>query len=162
DGAEPGDLIVVKIDKLEPARTSGMAPSTMASNSFDTGGLANKAGKDPLVPWAIDKAKGVVRLDLAKVIPNVNWQERYTSSVYELPLRPTLGSLGVAPAAKDPSLATSHGNFGGDLEFAGLTEGARVMLPVFQPGALVFLGHGHARQGDGVVGGGGIEVPMNV
>jgi amidase len=162
DGAEPGDLIVVTLDKLEPARASGTAPSTMASNAFDAGGLANKAGKDPLVPWTIDKAKGVVRLDLAKVIPNVDWRERYTSSVYELPLRPTLGSLGVAPATTDSSSSTAHSNFGGDLECADLTEGARVMFPVFQPGALIFLGHGHARQGDGVVGGGGIEVSMNV
>ena len=31
------------------------------------------------------------------------------------------------------------------------------MLPVMQPGALLFLGHGHARQGDGAAAGGGIE-----
>ena len=36
------------------------------------------------------------------------------------------------------------------------------MLPVLQPGALLFLGHGHARQGDGDVTGTGIETSMDV
>jgi len=36
------------------------------------------------------------------------------------------------------------------------------MLPVFQPGALLFLGHGHARQGDGGVTGTGIETSLDV
>ena len=54
------------------------------------------------------------------------------------------------------------GPFGGNLDYAGLTAGVKVMLPVFQPGALLFLGHGQARQGDGEVGGGGIETSMDV
>ena len=36
------------------------------------------------------------------------------------------------------------------------------MLPVFQPGALLFLGHGHARQGDGGVTGTGVETSLDV
>jgi acetamidase/formamidase len=160
EGAEPGDLIVVTIEKLEPNRTEGMAPSFMAANSYDAGGLANKAAAR--VPWTIDKAKGVVRLDLASVIKNVDWRSRYTSSLYELPLRPMLGSLGVAPAGKETPDSTVPGPFGGNLDYAGLTAGVRVMLPVYQPGALLFLGHGQARQGDGDVGGGGIETSMDV
>ena len=33
--------------------------------------------------------------------------------------------------------------------YAGLTAGVKVLLPVFQPGALLYLGQGYARQGDG-------------
>jgi acetamidase/formamidase len=54
------------------------------------------------------------------------------------------------------------GPFGGNLDYVGLTAGVRVMLPVFQPGALLFLGHGYARQGDGNTTGAGIEMSMNV
>jgi len=37
-----------------------------------------------------------------------------------------------------------------------------VYLPVFVPGALFFLGDGHARQGDGEIVGTGIEVSFDV
>ena len=40
--------------------------------------------------------------------------------------------------------------------------GVTVMLPVFEPGALLFLGDGHARQGDGEVTGGAIETSLDV
>ena len=36
------------------------------------------------------------------------------------------------------------------------------MLPVFEPGALLFLGDGHARQGAGEVLGNALEVSMDV
>jgi amidase len=158
EGAEPGDMIVVSIEKLEPNRLSGLSPSFMAASSFDAGSLSNKAA--PRVPWTIDKDKGVVRLDLTTVIPNVDWHQRFISPRIELPLRPMLGSLGVAAASKDESGAA--GPFGGNLMYPGLTAGVRVMLPVYQPGALLYLGRGYARQGDGNPTGAGIEMSMNV
>ncbi len=158
EGAEPGDLIVVTIEKLQPNRTTGMSPSFMAAASFDPGALSNKPA--PPVPWTIDQAKGVVRLDLQSVIPNVKWGERYSPATYELPLRPMLGSIGVAPA--DKASATMPGPFGGKLDYAGVTAGAKVLLPVYQPGALLFLGHGLARLGDGETTGAGIETSMDV
>jgi amidase len=160
EGAEPGDLIVVTIEKLDPNRTTGLAPSVMAASTFDSGSLSNRDA--PRVPWTIDKAKGVVRLDLPAVIPNIDWRVRFTPPTIELPLRPMLGSLGVAPASKEASNTMLPGPFGGNLDYAGLTAGVKILLPVFQPGALLFLGHGQARQGDGEIAGAGIETSMNV
>ena len=40
--------------------------------------------------------------------------------------------------------------------------GVTVMLPVFEPGAHLFLGDGHARQGDGEVTGSAIETSLDV
>jgi len=37
------------------------------------------------------------------------------------------------------------------MDYNGMGVGATLMLPVFEPGALLFLGDGHARQGDGEV-----------
>ena len=68
----------------------------------------------------------------------------------------------MAPASKDVPDPTGPGPFGGNLNYAGVTAGAKVMLPVYQPGALLFLGNGKARQGDGEVGGGGIDTSMDV
>ena len=36
------------------------------------------------------------------------------------------------------------------------------MLPVFHPGALLFIGDGHALQGDGEPTGNGVEISMDV
>ena len=48
------------------------------------------------------------------------------------------------------------------MDYAGLTAGVKVMLPVNEPGALLFLGDGHARQGEGEVVGTGLETSMDV
>ena len=100
EGAEPGDLIVVTIEKLEPNRATGQSTSAMAASAVDSGSLSNKA-RAAGVPWTIDKAKGVVRFDLSAVIRGVDWRARYSTPIYELPLRPMLGSLGVAPAGNE-------------------------------------------------------------
>jgi len=41
-------------------------------------------------------------------------------------------------------------------------EGATLYIPVFQPGALLFLGDGHAQQGDGELPGQGLETSLDV
>ena len=48
------------------------------------------------------------------------------------------------------------------MDYRGLVAGASVMFPVFEPGALLFVGDGHAVQGDGEIVGMGIEVSMEV
>jgi acetamidase/formamidase len=59
--------------------------------------------------------------DLTAVIPNIDWRTRYSTTVYELPLRPMLGSIGVAPAGKDASNASIAGPYGGKLDYAGVS-----------------------------------------
>ena len=48
------------------------------------------------------------------------------------------------------------------MDYAGMTAGVKVMLPVFEQGALLFIGDGHARQGEGEVSGTGLETSMDV
>lgn len=161
EGAEPGDLLVVTIDTLEPNRATGTSTSVMAANAYDAGGLANRP--DPArVAWIIDKDAGVVRFNLQAAGRNADWSSRFASPILEMPLRPTLGSIGVAPPGQDAVPATMAGPFGGTMLSAGVAAGARVMLPVFQRGALLFIGHGHARQGDGTVTGSGVETSLDV
>ena len=144
EGAEPGDLLVVTIEKLEPHDTTGTSPSVMADNVFDAGGLSNRAA--PTVPWTINKAKGTVSLDLRMVIPRVDWAARYTPPVYELPLAPVVTAIGTAPGGKT-TIASA---------------GARVMLPVNEAGALLTFGRGYARRADGEAAGSGIETALDV
>ena len=48
------------------------------------------------------------------------------------------------------------------MDYKGMNAGVTLMLPVNEPGALFFLGDGHARQGDGEVTGGAIETSLDV
>jgi len=153
EGAEPGDMLVVTFEKIETNRTTANSGATLAPYTVDPAALLSRTpGQAPRAAWMIDKAKGVARLENAELKP----------SVIELPLRPMLGCVGVAPARKEAIASTTPGAFGGNMDYNGLISGAKVMLRVNEPGALLFIGDGHARQGDGEVVGTGMETSMNV
>ena len=73
-----------------------------------------------------------------------------------------LGCIGVAPARKEAISTAAPGAFGGNMDYASMGAGVKLMLPVNEPGALLFLGDGHARQGEGEVAGTGLETSMDV
>ena len=153
EGAEPGDMLVVSVEKLETNRDTGYSSSLLAPYATDPAALLARVDREARrITWTIDKAKGVARLESTADI----------SPAIELPLRPMLGCLGVAPARKEAIATSTPGAFGGNMDYAGLTAGVRVMFPVSEPGALLFLGDGHARQGEGEVVGTGIETSLDV
>ena len=158
EGAEPGDLLVVTIEKLTPNRTTGFSAPILTANAVEAVLSSNKNAT--LVPWTIDTVKGVVRLDLG-VFRGVDWGSRFSPATIELPMRPTLASIGVVPPSTNASSATVPGPSGGNLEFAGITSGTKVMLPVSERGALLSLGRGQVRQGDGQITG-AVETSMDV
>lgn len=161
EGADPGDLLVVTIERLEPRLAVGYSRSIVSPNAVPTAALSRRPDASRYA-WSIDRARGVVRLDLQAVMPAVNWRTRFDVPAFELPLRPILGSIAVAPAGEHTATSGTAGAFGGTMAAAGLGVGARVMLPVLRPGALLFLGHGMAAKGDGAVTGTGIETPLEV
>ena len=153
EGAEPGDMLVVSIEKIETNRAMAYSSSLLAPYAVDPGAIATRVDREPRrVTWTIDKARGVARLDQADVQPGG----------IELPLRPMLGCIGVAPARKEAISTATPGAFGGNMDYAWMTAGVKLMLPVNEPGALLFLGDGHARQGEGEVVGTGLETSMDV
>jgi amidase len=54
------------------------------------------------------------------------------------------------------------GQFGGNMDYNEMREGVTLYLPVFQPGALLFVGDGHALQGDGELTGNALETSMDI
>ena len=54
------------------------------------------------------------------------------------------------------------GSFGGNMDYNQVREGSTVYLPVFHTGALLFVGDGHAAQGDGELTGDALETSMDV
>jgi acetamidase/formamidase len=153
EGADPGDTLVVHLLRLETNRTTGWSASLLAPYTADPGFLRFEALREPkMATWQIDKLKGVAYLDPGE----------FKGSRIELPLRPMLGCMATAPANKAAIPTSTPDNFGGNMDYNGMGVGATLMLPVFEPGALLFLGDGHARQGDGEVVGSAIETSLEV
>jgi len=153
EGAEPGDTLLVHLLRLDTNRATGFSATLLAPYTADPGFLRLEALREPKqVTWQIDKQKGVAYLDSGE----------FKGPRIELPLRPMLGCIGTAPANKAAIPTTFPDNFGGNMDYNGMGAGATVMLPVFEPGALLFLGDGHARQGDGEVVGSAIETSLDV
>jgi acetamidase/formamidase len=101
----------------------------------------------------LDRAAGTARLEN----PPAGLQD------YIVPVRPMLGGLGVAPDFGFPAQSAGDtGRWGGNMDFNRIGEGATVYLPVFQPGAMLFLGDGHALQGDGETTQWGLETTLDV
>jgi amidase len=153
EGAEPGDMLVVTIEKLETNRAMAYSSSLLAPYALDPAAIAARTDREPRrATWTIDKARGMARLDQAEIQPGG----------IELPLRPMLGCIGTAPARKEAISTAVPGAFGGNMDYALMGQGVKLMLPVNEPGALLFLGDGHARQGDGEVVGTGLETSLDV
>jgi amidase len=153
EGAEPEDMLVVTIEKIEPNRATGYSGSLLAPYATTPQSIAARTDRDPKrMIWNIDKAKGVVTLDSSDVTPRH----------LELPLKPMLGCIAVAPARKEAIAAITPGAHGGNMDYAGMIAGAKLMLPVNEPGALLFLGDGHARMGEAEAAGTGVETSMDV
>ena len=152
-GAEPGDTLVVHLLRLETNRATGWSASLLAPYTADPDFLRAEALREAkMATWHIDKQKGVAYSDPAD----------FKGPRIELPLRPMLGCIGTAPDNHAAIPTSTADNFGGNMDYNGMGAGATVMLPVFEPGALFFLGDGHARQGDGEVVGSAIETSLDV
>jgi acetamidase/formamidase len=153
EGAEPGDVLVVTLEKIETNRTMAYSASLLSPYATTPQAIGARTDREARrLTWTIDKAKGVARLDQNEVQPGG----------IELPLRPMLGCVGVAPRGKEAIATSTPGAWGGNMDYASMNAGVKLMLPVNEPGALLFLGDGHARQGEGEVAGTGLETSMDV
>jgi amidase len=79
----------------------------------------------------------------------------------EVPVKPMIGVIGVAPAGEDVPCGTP-GSHGGNLDTRLIGEGATVYLPVAVRGALLAAGDLPAAMGDGEVAVTGVEVAGEV
>jgi acetamidase/formamidase len=140
DGAQPGDTLEVHIVAIEFLHNFGV-------NAFSPGGgvLPDDfpyAGLK-LFRWA----PGADRVSFA---PGIT-----------LPLAPFFGSIGVAPPPLVGRISSRPpGWHGGNLDNKDLVAGSVLFLPVHVPGALLSIGDGHARQGDGEVTGTALETSL--
>ena len=153
EGAEAGDVLVVSLEKIEPSRGTAWSSSVLAPYAADPAFLRFEGEREQTTEtWEIDKVRKVARMNAPSVRP----------AGIEVPLRPMLGCVGVAPSLKQAVPTSTPDTFGGNMDYNGMVAGVRLMLPVFEPGALLFVGDGHAGQGDGEVLGNSLETSMDI
>ena len=80
----------------------------------------------------------------------------------KVPLKPFIGTIGVAPAQPGLHSIVPPRRVGGNMDIRDLALGTELFLPVEVCGALFSVGDTHAAQGDGEVCGTAIESPMRV
>jgi amidase len=151
EGAEPGDTLAVRLDRIQPNRERGVAGTLIAPNVLDPGFQLGDAERE-LDFWTLDLERGTARLEEPP---------RGLESL-EVTLDPMLGCFGVAPARGQAISTATSAQHGGNMDYRGFREGVTVHLPVFVAGALFHAGDGHAVQGDGEIVGTGIEVSLDV
>jgi amidase len=151
DGAMPGDTLVVRVNRLRTNRDWAVSGSTVMSNAVEPSHLSNlKWSQDFNTRWRIDAAANVARLE----------QPPEHLKDFTIPLRPMLGCIAVAPGQEWAIRTTDSGRFGGNMDYNQLVEETTIYLPVNHPGALLFVGDGHAAQGDGELTGDALETSM--
>jgi amidase len=153
DGAMPGDTLVVRLTRIRTNRAWAASGSSVMNNALEPGSLYDLKWTEGFASrWSIDTDKGIATLE--KPTDKLNG--------FTVPLRPMLGCIAVAPAQDSAVRTTDSGRFGGNMDYNQLVEGTTVYLPVNHPGALLFVGDGHAAQGDGELTGDALETSMDI
>ena len=151
EGAEPGDTLVVHLDRLRPNRERGWSGSVVAANVVDPWHV-RQLPDGQRATWRIDPERGLAILEEPKT----------RLGAFSLPLDPMLGCFGVAPPDGQAISTATSGSHGGNMDYRGFRSGTTVYFPVYVPGALLHVGDGHAVQGDGEIVGTGIEISFDV
>jgi len=141
DGAEEGDIIQISFIDMKFSRNTALCLPYFHERSMPNSiSELVKNNLDPIV-WNLDLKKNKAKLQApTKHLKN-----------FEVSINPFLGCVGLA-APKGQLVGTGDaGPFGGNMDFNRVTKNASVYLPVYNKGGLLYLGDGHAAQGDGEI-----------
>jgi acetamidase/formamidase len=134
EGAEPGDVLEVRIARVD-------LDLPFACNSFGP-----RSGFLPEDFPGTSRSR-IVPLDRQRMVGHFS-----DSAGIEIPLRPFVGSIGVAPPPSAGRINSAPpGIHAGNLDNRELVAGTILYIPVHVRGALLEVGDGHAAQGDGEV-----------
>jgi len=153
EGAEPGDTVAVHFVSIEPRLGWGVSTTVPLFGSLT--GTTFTALLHPPLPertwfYEIDRIARVVR-----------YAALDTAFTADLPLDPMHGTVGVAPGLGEVRSSLAPGDWGGNMDTPEMRAGVTCYLGVNVPGALLSLGDGHARQGEGETCGVAVECAMD-
>jgi len=133
EGAEPDDMLEVRIEAIEPGADWGF---------------------NAIVPFEGTLPDDFILPDLDLMHIPIDLGKKTCTLPFgpELPLAPFFGVMGVAPPPIYGELSSREPRLhGGNLDNKDLGAGSTLFLPVFVPGANFLVGDGHGLQGHGEV-----------
>lgn len=145
--AKPGDCLAVDILRVVP-------------------GFARQGGYTSIYSGLgmLQDCKGSLQQPLeprTKICPIEDGRIRFklhnSDEHLELPVRPFVGTIGVAPSEDRRSSFYQGQDWCGNVDISEITVGTTVVLPVHVDGALFSIGDIHALQGDGEITGCALE-----
>ncbi len=146
EGAEKGDTLSVSIESIEVTRDYGV--SALIPEFGGLCGTTFTRMLNPPLPARImlhPIQNGLITFSDELDIPRI-------------PYEPFYGTIGTAPQVEAVS-SLSPGFHGGNMDAADVCPGNTIHLPVNVTGALLYVGDGHATQGDAEVSGVATEIP---
>jgi acetamidase/formamidase len=153
DGAEPGDTLALHFASIRPARDWAV------SSTFPHfGALTSTSHTATLQPPLEER---VWWYELSPDSGTVRYRARNSDFTVDLPLDPMHGTVGVAPANLEVRSALVPDAFGGNMDTPEMRAGVTCYLGVNVEGALMSVGDGHARQGEGETCGVAVECAMD-
>ena len=151
--AWPGDALVVHFNRIRLNRDYAISDDGIVGRALDQGMSVKMKDGGKSVRWHLDLERGIATSER----PGDHLKQ------FAVPLLPMLGCVATAPGFASASPPTGDsGRYGGNMDFNEIVEGVTVYLPVNQPGALLYVGDGHAAQGDGELNGDALETSMDV
>ena len=145
DGAEKGDVLCVRIEKIVPRGPQPVGTSALIP---EFGGLVGNAGT-PMLNAPLPER--VMKYEVTE--KGVRFNDKIM-----LPFEPFIGTLGVSPQI-EAVLSLQPDYWGGNMDLPDVAPGAILYFPVLTKGAYLFLGDCHGRQGDGELCGVAVEIP---
>jgi acetamidase/formamidase len=149
EGAEPGDTLAVHVESIQPTRDFAVSVLIPYFGGL-TSTTLTRTLQEPLPErvWIWKLVDGGDKLVNEELDVELAWE-------------PFLGTLAVAPDL-EAITALAPGPFGGNMDVPDVKPGNTVHLPVWNPGALVYTGDCHARQGQGELCGVALEITAKV
>jgi acetamidase/formamidase len=153
EGALPGDTLVVHFNRIRLNRDTAISSPLIVNGALDPDYIEDrKKVENYNADWKLDRSAGFASLQ----------KPTETMKSYRVPLAPMLGCVGVAPSGGVRYRSGYLGRFGGNMDYNQVREGVTVYLRVNTPGALLFMGDGHAAQGAGELTGNALETSMDI
>ena len=146
EGAEKGDALAINIISIETSRDYGVSAIIP-----EFGGLCatplTRTLNDPLPPKVMIHPIKDNSIIFSKDL-----------DIAPIPYEPFYGTIGTSPELEAIS-SLSPGSHGGNMDAADVCPGNTIILPVNVEGGFLYIGDGHAAQGDAEICGVATEIP---
>jgi amidase len=149
--ASPGQALAVTIEEIDNNRSLGWANKNIHPNLYVPGNRPENNLKE-YVKWEIhNKNNTLCPLD-----------GYFPKGKVAIPIQNMLGCIGVAEGLNSNISSILSGSFGGNMDYSRIRAGTTLYLPIMVEGGYLYLGDGHAVQGEGEITGNGVEISCDV